>query len=108
MPPGRAALTPPRYMLDGILARRRLKLVPVNRLKSVPPRVVRRDPLILDLELVSHPPRYLAARRIAAPAVPIRLQHREQRPLAVLTANALDIIEESFADQSRVERHNPV
>jgi hypothetical protein len=33
MPPGRTALTPSRDMVHGILARGRLRLVPVNRLK---------------------------------------------------------------------------
>ncbi len=98
MPPGRAALTPPRYVIHGILARGWLELIPVNRLKSVPPRVVRRDPLILDLELRSHPLRYSAARRIAAPPIPIRLQHGEKRPVAILTANLSNVIEEPIGD----------
>ena len=38
---------------DGFLGRRR-KLVRVNRPKSVPPSMVRRDPFIGDLELVAH------------------------------------------------------
>ena len=100
MPPGRAALSPPRYVIHGILARGRLELVPVNRLKSVPPRVVRRDPLILDLELRSHPLRYSAARRIAASAIPIRLQHGEKRPVATLTASLSNVIEKPIGDQA--------
>jgi hypothetical protein len=55
MPPGRTALTSARDVVRRILARRRLKLVPMNGLKSVSPRVVRRDPAIRDLELFPQP-----------------------------------------------------
>jgi hypothetical protein len=104
MPPRGTALTPPRDMVHCILPRRRLKLVSVHRLKSVPPRMIRRDPFILDLELVSHPLRYSAAGRVAASAISIRFEHREQRPLAELAANAVNIIQETLGEQIRVQR----
>ena len=105
--PGFATLAAPEDMPHGVGSGRRLQFVPVSRLKSVPPAMVRRDPFILDLELVSHPLRYLAARRIATSAITIRFEHREQWPVTELTTNLANVIEETLADQSRMQCHDP-
>jgi hypothetical protein len=72
----------------------------MNALKGVPPAMVRRDPLILDPELVAHPFRDFAAGRIAASAITIQFQYREQRPFSCRLQDAVDL--ESILGQNGV------